>query len=181
MTKTRCADERHHKQAQGQAVVEFALVAPLLLILLLGIFEAGRYVLNLETLNNATREGARYAIVHGAQSDCPTGPMPGEGTNTCEAYEGADTIAAVRNAAVGLASLGDLHVATPAWTGALSTTLPDGPDDDDPLLVEGDNYRGNFVTVWADYSYEPIIKQIFDSELIPSITISAESTLVINY
>lgn len=160
-------------------MVEFALVVPLLLILLLGIFEAGRFVLNLETLNNATREGARYAIVHGAQSDCPTGPMPGGAKNTCEAVAGENTIAAVESAAVGIADLGQLTVHTPLWTAALSTTLPDGPSD--TSVVKGDNYRGNYVTVYADYSYDPIIKWVFNTELIPSIGLSAESTLVINH
>jgi hypothetical protein len=36
------------------------------------------------------------------------------------------------------------------------------------------------VTVFADYSYDPVFKSIFDIGLIPTITISAESTLVIN-
>ena len=57
-------------------MVEFALVAPMLFVMLLGIIEAGRFVLNMEALNNATREGARYAIVHGARSADPQGPMP---------------------------------------------------------------------------------------------------------
>ena len=166
-------------RSRGQALVEFAIVAPLLFILLVGIFEAGRFVLNLETLNNATREGARYAIVHGAQSSCPSGPMPGGATNPCETVVGEGVIAAVQNAAVGIAGLGDLTVPTPMWTAALSTSLPDRPGD--PSVVQGDNYRGNYVTVYAYYSYDPIIKMMFDTGLIPSIDMNAESTLVINH
>ena len=173
-------------RSRGQAMAEFALVAPLLFILLIGIFEAGRFVLNLETLNNATREGARYAIVHGAQSSCPTGPMPPAQTKTCkepgrtvEAADGDHVKEAVASAAVGLASLGKLTVHTPVWIEALSTTLPDGPDDD--TIVAGNNYRGNYVSVFTDYTYDPIFKQIFDTDLIPSISMSAESTLVINH
>ena len=49
-------------------MVEFALVAPLFFLLLFGIIEAGRFIFYYETLNNATREGARYAIVNGANS-----------------------------------------------------------------------------------------------------------------
>ena len=60
---------------RGQALVEFALVAPMFFLLLFGIIEAGRFIFYYETLNNATREGARYAIVNGANSiGCPTGP-----------------------------------------------------------------------------------------------------------
>ena len=59
----------------GQAMVEFALVAPMFFLLLFGIIEAGRFIFYYETLNNATREGARYAIVNGANTlGCPSGP-----------------------------------------------------------------------------------------------------------
>ena len=49
------------------------------------MIEGGRFILYYETLNNATREGARYAIVNGANALCtassgPTGPMPADWT-----------------------------------------------------------------------------------------------------
>ena len=46
---------------KGQAMVEFALVLPLLLTLLCGIIDFGWLYYNQITLNNAAREGARYA------------------------------------------------------------------------------------------------------------------------
>lgn len=49
--------------APGQTLVEFALIATILLILLIGIFDAGRAVYALSTINNAAREAARVAIV----------------------------------------------------------------------------------------------------------------------
>ena len=58
----------------GQALVEFSLVAPLFFLLLLAVIEGGRFIFYYEILHNATREGARYAIVHGANSYCPSGP-----------------------------------------------------------------------------------------------------------
>ena len=45
-------------------MVEFALVLPLLLALLCGIIDFGWLYYNQITLNNAAREGARYAVVH---------------------------------------------------------------------------------------------------------------------
>ncbi len=105
--------------------------------------------------------------------------MPEGATNPCETVAGEGVIAAVQNAAVGIAGLGDLTVPTPMWTAALSTSLPDRPGD--TSVVQGDNYRGNYVTVYAYYSYDPIIKMMFDTELIPSIAMNAESTLVINH
>lgn len=52
---------------KGQSLVEFALLLPLFLLLVLGLFEVGRAVFYYAVLNNAVREGTRVAIV---QSDC---------------------------------------------------------------------------------------------------------------
>ena len=49
---------------RGQALVEFALVIPLFLLLLVSIFDLGRAVFAWNTLSNAAREGARIAIVN---------------------------------------------------------------------------------------------------------------------
>ena len=49
---------------RGQSMVEYALVLPILLLLLLGIMEFGIGVFNYNTIANAAREGARYGIVH---------------------------------------------------------------------------------------------------------------------
>ena len=48
---------------RGQALVEFALVLPILILLLVGIFDFGRAVYAFNTVNNAAREGVRLAIV----------------------------------------------------------------------------------------------------------------------
>jgi Flp pilus assembly protein TadG len=44
-------------------VVEFALVLPLLMLLLLGMFEFGRVIMVQQVLTNAAREGAREACL----------------------------------------------------------------------------------------------------------------------
>lgn len=46
---------------RGAAMVEFALVAPLFLCLIVGIVEVGRAVVVQQLLTNASREGARIA------------------------------------------------------------------------------------------------------------------------
>ncbi len=48
---------------RGQAVIEFALVLPILLLVVFGITEFGRAILTTNTLNTAAREGARLAAV----------------------------------------------------------------------------------------------------------------------
>lgn len=56
--------KRFLKSERGQAMVEFALVLPVLLTLLCGIIDFGWIYYNQITLNNAAREGARYAVIH---------------------------------------------------------------------------------------------------------------------
>jgi len=48
---------------QGATAVEFALVLPLLLLLLFGIIEFSLYMFNKQVITNASREGARAGIV----------------------------------------------------------------------------------------------------------------------
>jgi Flp pilus assembly protein TadG len=45
-------------------VVETTAMAALLLLLLFGLFEYGRFVMTRQLMENAAREGARYAVVH---------------------------------------------------------------------------------------------------------------------
>lgn len=140
----------------GQALTEFALVAPLFFLLLFAIIEGGRFILYYETLSNATREGARYAIVHGSNSSCPSGPMP-PGMNAPGCYDptGANVVEQVKDTAFGL--LGSGVVVTPTW----------GP------LGNG---READVNVAATYTYQTIVPIV----PLPPITVNAESTLVIN-
>ncbi len=46
----------------GQALVEFALVIPLLLLLVMGVFDLGRGIYAYNVVASAAREGARYGI-----------------------------------------------------------------------------------------------------------------------
>jgi len=53
---------RIKREKSGQGLVEFALILPLLLLILLGIFEFGRVLFIYSNLFNAAREGARYGV-----------------------------------------------------------------------------------------------------------------------
>lgn len=55
---------RRRRSGRGQALVEFALVMPIFILLLVAIFDLGRAVFAYNTLTNAAREGARIAIVN---------------------------------------------------------------------------------------------------------------------
>lgn len=61
--------KRFMKDNNGQTLVEFALVLPVLLLLFLGMMEAGRLFAGYIELESAARDGARYAAVHTSASD----------------------------------------------------------------------------------------------------------------
>jgi len=51
------------RRERGQALVEMALVIPVLLLLFVGICEFGRILGAYMVINNLAREGARYGVV----------------------------------------------------------------------------------------------------------------------
>lgn len=51
------------RRERGQALTEFALVLPILLIVVVGLFDLGWGIFAWSTVNNAAREGARLAVV----------------------------------------------------------------------------------------------------------------------
>jgi Flp pilus assembly protein TadG len=62
------ACRRCRRIRQGAAAVEFAIVAPLFFLMVFGMIEFGRAIMVQQVLTNATREGARYAVVDGSTS-----------------------------------------------------------------------------------------------------------------
>lgn len=60
----------------GQSIAEFALVLPVVMILLVGLFDLGRIVWAADVSAHAASEAARFAIVRGASTlaGCPVGP-----------------------------------------------------------------------------------------------------------
>ena len=59
--QSRGGESRRSSNRNGATIIEFAIVLPLLLFLLLGIIEMGRYVRAMVTVANAARNGATYA------------------------------------------------------------------------------------------------------------------------
>lgn len=51
------------RRSEGQALVEFALVVPIFLLVVLGLFDMGRAVFYYSTISNASREAVRLGIV----------------------------------------------------------------------------------------------------------------------
>lgn len=76
----------------GQSLVEFALMVPILLLMIVGLIDIGHGLQAYVALGNAVRETARETAVHGAAASSPWGPTAND----------ANVTASVRSRAVGL-------------------------------------------------------------------------------
>ena len=56
--------DRPVPQQAGQALVEFGLILPVLVLILMGVFDFGRAFYAYNAISNGAREGARYGIIH---------------------------------------------------------------------------------------------------------------------
>jgi len=86
---------------RSQSIVEFSLIAPILIVLIFGVVDFGRLIYVYATINQAVNEGARTAV-----RDSPLLP-----TNT-------DVQTAVRRHAV------DVSLANPCPNGPITTAIP---------------------------------------------------------
>lgn len=53
------------RKEPAQAIVEFAIVLPILLVVIIGLLEVGRMVFIYSAINNASRNAVRYASAYG--------------------------------------------------------------------------------------------------------------------
>lgn len=116
----------------SQALIEFALISPVLLLLLFGTIDIGRAIYYYDTLNHAVREGARAAVQAGA-------PLP---TN-------ADVLNAVTRQLIGAqvtepCPQGPITTATPppnaAWLYVTEPNPPASVESTPPMNAPGGEY-----------------------------------------
>ena len=109
--------DRHGENERGASLVEFALIAPLLFLLLFGVIEFARLGHGFTTVWTAAREGARYATTVG-DSDGANGPN----------YLDCDAIVATALAkVVGMTlSAGDVEIVYSNLTGTPVADCDDG-------------------------------------------------------
>lgn len=118
----------------AQSLVEFALVLPVFLLLVTGLFDVARAVWQENSLAYAAREGTRYAIVHGSAGSPVVGPCS-NCLNPATANLG-NVVNAVIDNAIGVYNI-DVTI--------------DYPD--------GDNQRNHRVTVDATAPFVPLPSQ----------------------
>lgn len=99
----------------GQALVEFALILPLLFLLVFGIVEFGRYLFLKNTATNGARQGARVAAVT---------PKPWDAAKRAAIYSAATSL---YHGSTPWNPLGDTNPAEPANTGSPVTVTVSMP------------------------------------------------------
>src|ERR1700675_689512 len=123
---------RLRKSQESQALIEFALISPVLLLLLFGIVDIGRAVFYYDTVSHAAREGARTAVR-------ASSPLPSK----------ADVLATVTNQLIGApvtepCPQGPVTSATPpanaAWLYVTEPNPPAGIESTPPMNAPGGEY-----------------------------------------
>jgi hypothetical protein len=108
--------DTNNEGQRGQSLVEFALLLPLMLLIITGLFDVARAVWQENTLAYAAREGTRFAIVHGSAGQ---GPLPdGWGWGAADPTDGSDHVIGYVKTVVRQAALGVQNV-------TVTVTYPD--------------------------------------------------------
>ncbi|MHB1523003.1 MAG: TadE/TadG family type IV pilus assembly protein [Candidatus Dormibacteria bacterium] len=155
--------------SRGQSAVEFALVAPLLFLLIFGIVDFGRAMFYQNEITNAAREGARIAIlasnpcnmVYGNPAgNCSSSSTPA-GPTVCSAIAGSATLISNWSCTEGgvlpaspRAGWAYVEVDQAASAGA---GCPGATGATDPAAVATPRLAGNLlITVTIRYYFRPI-------------------------
>jgi Flp pilus assembly protein TadG len=186
------------RRSGGQALVEFAFVLPVFLLVLFGIFDVGRAVYVNSTLSQAAREGARLAAVEAAwvgrdTDDDPacvasqahiTGSNPG--ARVCPPTLTdlkADVVDAVQRMTVSVGPLDAIHFSCnegtagdPAPSGGWTETS--GGNGCDDGLGGSVGAAGELVSVRVEHVYQPITPLV--GSLLGPITLSGSASMQIN-
>jgi Flp pilus assembly protein TadG len=143
---------------RAQAIVEFALALPILLMLLIGIFEFGRMVFVYSAVTNASREAVRFASAFGF----------GDATYHRQ-YQYCSAIRQVAKRHAFLMNLQDTDITIEYDHGpgtSVFDTCPSGVTSDQTIIVKTGQDRVK-VTVIANYTpmtkFFPIGNRIFTS------------------
>jgi len=146
----------------GQSMVEFAILAPIFFLLLLGTIDLGRAIYIYNTISDAAREGARAAIPFDT-------PLP---TN-------ANVISAVQSKLGGGFTLStDPCLASPPCA---SPTTPTTPNSGYIWYSSGIGSPGRgSVTVKISFLFQPWVPVVRDAAG-NGLVISAQSTMVTEY
>lgn len=168
---------RRRSGEPGQALLEFAFVLPVFMVMVFGVVDAGRYVYMNSVLSQAAREGARVAAVEASwigstDSSCgaPGGPVcPADG-NALR----ADALAAANRMVAPFGSIATLYISCDAAGGS----PPTGAWTTGTACTTNSGASGNLVSVRVLLTFTPITPVI--AQLIGTVTTSGSATMVSN-
>lgn len=117
---------RRSRGQQGASAVEFALVMPLLFLVLFGIISFGIVFAQQLALGNAAREGARFGVV--GSSTCADLEQAARDASSTIALDGSDATVEVKRGT-------SASTATDACGGGGTVVPCEGSDDNESLYV----------------------------------------------
>lgn len=113
---------RKLREQRGAAAVEFALIAPLLFMLIFGITEFGLAWSQREVFIQAAREGARFAAVGCEDGGCDNGEVATRVTNAAVGYTLSGPVSVSPNP--GCSSSNSSDTVTVSWSQNFSINIP---------------------------------------------------------
>jgi len=156
------------REAQrGQNLVEFALLAPFLFLLLLGMVDLGRALYYANDLTNAAREGARVAIL--STNECNSfykattcTASNGNGVTVCDAIEGQSELIGATNWIGCPVSGGDAALDLDGGSGCTATSCM--PPSNATAVANSGVACQTTTTPCQNYAYVSIVQATTDSE-----------------
>ena len=147
---------RSRRRDSGQALAEFALVLPIVTLIIFGLVDLSRAMQSYVTIQEAARSAARYAVT--GRTDC-TGVTTQNRMN-CIAHEVAVRTASLNNASSITSSI-------ESWS---------YPNYADPATPDSAGNQCDAVQVTVSYNYTPMTP-IFN-RLIPHVPMSSSDRMV---
>lgn len=160
---------KYNRKIRAQAMVEFAIVLPILLVLLFGILEVGRLIFIFSSVSNASRQAARFGSVSGE-------------INTVSFYQDCDGIREAANQSALITEFNTINITYDRGINPDGTQIPIAGIDPNPAVdscpVEGHIIRnGDRIIVRVSANYVPFLS-IIPIEPIEIVSTSARSFLI---
>lgn len=188
------------KKFRAQAIVEFMLALPVLMMLLYGIIEVGHLIFIFSSVANASRQAARYGSASGQISSSPVpqnrpasaqinatqtaqnGPASVEVDDNVAFYQDCEGIRAVANQSAFIITFDEINVTYDRGVNPDGSSIPiagvdPNPEEDSCPIADYTVRNGDRIIVQVSSTYEPIIK-LLPLEPLRVVSASARSFLI---
>lgn len=157
------------QKIRAQAIVEFMLALPVLLMLLYGIIEVGRLIFIFSSVANASRQAARY------------GSASGEIDNVAF-YQDCDGIRAVANQSAFIIKFDEVNITYDRGINPDGTSIPiagidPNPNEDSCPIADYTVRNGDRIIVQVSTTYRPILT-LLPIDPLKVVSASARSFLI---